>query len=462
MEINWGPFLPLMVHGEYSEVYAEESHGRVVSFEDGKVDEVESGESSGLALRYLEGDETRFGHADGLDLELAARLAKDLSPGLKKRASFAPSNHVVPVRHLIQTDPFSIALDDKIRLLSQADGAVRGIPESACIRQVSLHYGERFKRISLLGVESGGNASMFVEERVYTVFSATVVAEEGGMLQTATEVAGALQGFEIFDQYPPVEIAFAAARRAVQKLRSPAAPTGEMPVILEAQAGGTMIHEAIGHSLEADGVQKGISPVYQGRIGSTVANAKITVYDDPTLSGRRGSFVFDDEGTKSERTVLVDQGVLKTYLYDRLTARKDKRPSNGHGRRESYAHKPIPRMSNTFISPGPDDPGMIQKSVANGLLVRRMGGGQVNPVTGDFVFEVEEGYLLKDGKIASMVRGASLLGNGPNVLSSIDLVGSDMGWGVGTCGKGGQGVPVSDGQPTLRIPRLLIGGIQNS
>ena len=457
--MNWDAAVPLLGFGDYAELYAEESRGRMISFEDGKVDEVESGESSGLALRYLEGEETRFGHADGLDFGPAAELAKGLSEGLKKRTARAPSNSVQTSRHAIRIDPFSISLEDKVRHLADADRAARNIPEGSCIRQVSLTYGERFKRISLLGVDAKDGARASVEERVYMVFSATVVAESGGILQTATEVAGALTGFELFERYPPASIALAAARRAVQKLKAPPAPTGEMPVILEAQAGGTMIHEAIGHSLEADAVQKGISPVYSGKIGSVVANEKITVYDDPTLAGRRGSFVYDDEGTRSESTVLVEKGVLKTYLYDRLTARKDGRPSNGHGRRESYSHKPIPRMSNTFIASGPDDPEKIIGSVKNGLLVRRMGGGQVNPVTGDFVFEVEEGYLLKDGKITTLVRGASLLGNGPRVLSSIDLVGSDMGWGVGTCGKGGQGVPVSDGQPTLRIPKLLIGGI---
>ena len=413
-----------------------------------------------MALRYLEGEETRFGHADGMDPGAVAQLARDLSVGLRRRGPFVPARQSVTERHAILKDPFVIPLAVKVKILTDADQAVRGFPESALIRQVSLTYGERFKRIYLLGVEKD-SSRVSIEERVYMVFSATVVAEKDGMIQTATEVSGALSGFELLDKNPPAQIALTAARRAIEKLRSPAAPVGEMPVILESQAGGTMIHEAIGHSLEADGIQKGISPVYQGKIGSVVANEKITVYDDPTLSGHRGSFSVDDEGTKSERTVLVEKGVLKTYLYDRLTAMKDRRPSNGHGRRESYGHKPIPRMSNTFIAPGPDDPQKIISSVQRGLLVRRMGGGQVNPVTGDFVFEVEEGFLLEGGKIKTMVRGASLLGNGPKVLGSIDLVGSDMGWGVGTCGKEGQGVPVSDGQPTLRIPKLLIGGTQN-
>ena len=456
--MNWGKFASSLIYGDYSELYAEESQGLVLSFEDGKLDEVESGESSGMALRYIQGEETRFGHVDGLEAELLFELASSLSDGLKRRGAFSPADNGLWVRHAIAKDPFQIALDQKVKLLTQADRAIRQMPESAFVRQVSLTYGERIKKISLIGVRENEPPETFNEERVYSVFAATVTVEKGGVIQTATEVVGALCGFEMFDKHHPDQVALLAARRAVQKLHSPAAPAGEMPVILEAQAGGTMIHEAIGHSLEADGIQKGISPVYHGKVGTRVAGEKITVYDDPTLAGHRGSFIYDDEGTKSERTVLVEKGILKTYLYDKLSAMKDQRKSNGHGRRESYGHKPIPRMSNTFIGPGPDDPKMILNSVQNGLLVRRMGGGQVNPVTGDFVFEVEEGYLLEAGKIKTMVRGASLLGNGPEVLKSIDLVGSDMGWGVGTCGKDGQGVPVSDGQPTIRIPKLLIGG----
>jgi TldD protein len=359
--------------------------------------------------------------------------------------------------HPVLKNPLEVPLEKKIELLSAADRAARSVASSKLIRQVSVSYGERFKKVRCYSREEG-TVSSCEEDRLYTIFVVNVVAEENGILQTATEVVGALCGFEIFDRVLPEAVAVMAAKRAILKLRAPNAPTGEMPVILQAEAGGTMVHEAIGHSLEADAVQKGISPVYQGKIGTVVANEKITVLDDPTLAGSRGSFAFDDEGTKAQPTVLVQNGVLKTYLYDRFTARKDKIRSNGHGRRESYAHKPIPRMSNTFIASGPDDPAKILRSVKDGLLVRRMGGGQVNPVTGDFVFEVEEGYRLENGTITGMVRGASLLGNGPEVLKSIDLVGTDIGWGVGTCGKDGQGVPVSDGQPTLRIPKLLIGG----
>jgi len=218
-----------------------------------------------------------------------------------------------------------------------------------------------------------------------------------------------------------------------------------------------MIHEAIGHGLEADLAQSGLS-VYSGKTGQQIAAPVITVVDDATLPGRRGSFSVDDEGTEAQRTVLVDRGILKTYLYDRLTAMKDGTRSTGNGRRESYRHRPIPRMTNTMIVPGATRPGDILRSTPTGLFVRKMGGGQVNTVNGDFVFEVSEGYLIENGRVGEPVRGATLVGNGPAILMSIDLVGSDLGFSIGTCGKDGQGSPVSDAQPTLRIPEITVGG----
>ncbi len=455
--MNWKSFLPLLCYGDASELYYEEAMGLVISYEDGKVDEIESGHSRGTSLRYLAEEETRFGHGNGIRLDRCDSLSKDLRKGLRS-FDIPPWNGTIERhQHAIIKNPWTIALDEKIKILEAADSHCRSLKGSEYIRQISLTYVDRVKNITCLSVQPQG-ARAFAEERIYTSLAVTVVAEKDGIIQTATEVVGALTGFELIDRCDPKAVAETALRRALKKLEAPNAPAGEMCVILSSEAGGTMIHEAIGHSLEADGIQKGISPAFAGKIGDTVASEKITVYDDPTLPNRRGSFVFDDEGTKSERTVLVEKGILKNYLYDILTAKRHKKNSNGHGRRESYSHKPIPRMSNTMIASGTEDPQMILNSVENGLLVKRMGGGQVNPVTSDFVFEVEEGYLIENGKIKTLVRGASLLGNGPEVLKSIDLVGNDLGWGVGTCGKEGQGVPVSDAQPTLRIPKLLIGG----
>jgi len=230
-----------------------------------------------------------------------------------------------------------------------------------------------------------------------------------------------------------------------------------MTVVMSSEAGGTMVHEACGHGLEADLVQKGLS-VYRGKLGQKVAADGVSVIDDATLEVKYGSFSFDDEGNYGEKTVLIDNGRLVRYMYDRLTARKDGTQSTGNGRRESYQHKPIPRMSNTFIAPGQDDPHDIIESTKYGLLVKKMGGGQVNTTNGDFVFEVQEGYIIEDGKIKYPVRGATLTGNGPHVLQNVDRIGNDLGFAIGVCGKDGQGVAVADAQPTIRIKELVVGG----
>ena len=278
------------------------------------------------------------------------------------------------------------------------------------------------------------------------------------MLQTGSEVIGAIKGYELLTDSDPMAAARTAARRALAKLSAPKAKAGEMPIVISSSAGGTFIHEAIGHSLEADHVQEGSSPAYKGRLGQAVAPENITVIDDPTLPFYRGSFAFDDEGLEARPTAVVKDGVLVDYLYDRVTAMKEGKASNAHGRRESFHCRPIPRMSNLYIAPGQDDPRAIVKSLDRGLLVTRMGGGQVNTATGEFVFEVDEGFWVEEGVVRHMVRDANLLGVGPVILKSIDQVGWDIGWGIGTCGKDGQGVPVGDGQPTIRIPKILIGG----
>ena len=343
-------------------------------------------------------------------------------------------------------------MEEKAALLSRIDRAVRS--EFPHISQVHLTYGERSKRFAVL--DSDGNLRL--GERVSILFIAGVTANKDGLLQTGYEVIGGLKGYEMLLDFDPLRAARKAARAAVEKLSAPVAPAGEMPVILAASAGGTFVHEAIGHGLEADHVQEGTSPHFAGRIGQLVANPFLTIVDDPTLPFSRGSYAFDDEGCPARPTPLVQEGRLREFLYDRLTAMKERRGSNGHGRRESFRHRPLPRMSNLYIAPGQDDPRRIVRELERGLLVCKMGGGEVNTATGEFVFGVEEGYWVEGGKIRHRVRDANLLGVGPEVLRSIDRLGWDIGWGVGTCGKRGQGVPVSDGQPTLRIPKLLIGG----
>jgi TldD protein len=232
---------------------------------------------------------------------------------------------------------------------------------------------------------------------------------------------------------------------------------GMKTVVLASEAGGTMIHEAIGHGLEADLAMEGLS-CYKEMLGQKMASNMISVVDDATLDHMRGTYAYDDEGTPSARTVLVEKGILKNYLFDRFHALKYEQKSTGNGRRESFRFKPIPRMSNTMILSGKDDPKKIIASVDDGILVVKMGGGQVDTVRGDFVFEISEGYLIEKGSIGPMIKNATMMGNGLKVLKEIDMVGRDMGFGIGTCGKDGQGVPIADAQPTLRMPEIVVGG----
>jgi TldD protein len=286
-----------------------------------------------------------------------------------------------------------------------------------------------------------------------------VVAGKGDLIQTAREQTAEARGFELLSRERVEGLAVKASERAVRLLDARPAPSGPMTVVLSSKAGGTMVHEAVGHGLEADLAQEKMS-VYSGMLGQKVAAAGISIIDDATIDEKRGSFCYDDEGTPAQRTVLVENGLLKGYLYDKLTAMKDGALSTGNGRRESYRFSPIPRMTNIFIAPGKAGPEQIISSVNKGLLVVKMGGGQVDTVNGNFVFEVSEGYLLKRGRIGDMVRGATLIGNGPQIIKEIDMVGDDLGFDVGTCGKDGQGVPVSDAQPTVRIPLIVVGGTE--
>jgi TldD protein len=333
-----------------------------------------------------------------------------------------------------------------------AEAAARAVDPR--IRQVKVTYGDRLQEVfiaSSLGLEVS-------DARPYIVLAVHCVAADGDLVQTGYETAGGLAGLELLEESDPEEVARIAARRALLQLEADPAPGGSMPVVLGASAGGTMIHEAVGHGLEGDHINENMS-VYAGKLGQQVASPLVSVADDSTIPGRRGSYGFDDEGVPSQNTLLIEKGVLKAYMQDRLSAFKMGAEPTGNGRRESYRFRPVPRMSNTLILSGDDDPQAVLSETPSGLYVAKMGGGQVNTVNGDFVFEVAEGYLIENGAIGKPVRGATLTGNGPKVLMEIDRVANDLGYSLGTCGKDGQGSPVADAQPTLRIPNLVVGGM---
>jgi TldD protein len=296
------------------------------------------------------------------------------------------------------------------------------------------------------------------DEVVRVLMRISAVANGDTGMQTGFQSMGHTVGWEVFDSIDVEELARDAARQAITKLGARPAPSGALPVVIRRGTGGVLFHEACGHGLEADHVAKGAS-VYRGKVGELVASPLVTLVDDGTMPGEWGTLGFDDEGHRTQRNVLIEDGVLTDYMWDYLRSRNDGRPQSGNGRRESYMHLPMVRMTNTIVLDGPDDPDDIVRATDHGVYVANLGGGSVNTATGDFVFGMREAYLIENGEITEPLREGNLIGNGPQVLRDIDMLAGDFAMGnPGTCGKDGQGVPVGDGQPTLRVKSLTIGG----
>lgn len=441
--------------GDYADIFVEKKKITSIGCEDGKIERMQTGTDVGAGIRVVSGETTAYAYTNDLGregLEEAAGIVNHAARGEKGDYNFDLKKLKPVVEFEIKERPDQVKTESKVEAVQLADKTARLVDRER-IKQVVAGYGDVVQQVIM-----ANSAGEYVEdERIRTRFIVQAVAAEGGVIQTGYEAAGSVAGFELLKEYTPECIARSAAGRAVQMLGAGPAPAGKMPVVMAGEAGGTMIHEACGHGLEADLVQKGLS-VYSGKIGQQVASSVVTVIDDATMPHQYGTYSFDDEGVPSQKVVLIEHGILKGYLYDRLTANKDKIKSNGHGRRESYQHRPLPRMANTYIASGRENPEEILSEAGDGLLVKKMGGGQVNTITGDFVFDVAEGYLIRGGEVGPLVRGATLTGNGPEVLKNVAMVGSDLGFTIGTCGKDGQGVPVGDAQPTLYIKELLVGG----
>jgi len=441
--------------GDFAEIYLERKKTTSVACEANKIERVVTGNDVGAGIRVITGENTLYAFTNDLSKKGLTDVAEVISratQGAKKDLTIDLVKSKPDVDFSILKRPEEVSIDSKVEVVEKTNKLARSIDER--IKQVTVGYGDVVQKVTIANSEG-----VFVEdERIRTRLVVNAVAVENGQIQTGYEAVGGHAGFDYLEMNQPEDLARKAVGRALLMLEAKPAPAGKMPVVMAGEAGGTMVHEACGHGLEADLVQKQLS-VYRGKKGQQVASELISVIDDGTICQKYGSFRFDDEGTPSQKTVLIENGVLKGYMYDYLTAKKEGRKSTGNGRRESYQDRPIPRMTNTYIAPGKDKAEDIIRDTKKGLLVKKMGGGQVNTTTGDFVFEVTEGYLIKNGEITMPVRGATLTGNGPQALTIVDAVGGDLGFAIGTCGKDGQGVPVSDAQPTLRIPELIVGGI---
>ncbi|MDE0667270.1 MAG: TldD/PmbA family protein [Acidimicrobiaceae bacterium] len=441
---------------DFAEIFAEDRRSSSAILDDGRVEEVVSGRDRGAGIRVVVGETTGFAHtADLTETGLAAAAGAAAAAARQSggaRRIVEVSSLDVPRPLTVRVPPEDVPKSTKVALLTAADAAARST--GSAITQVSARYGDGRRRI--LVADSDGLFTS--DDQVRTLFSVSCVASGDTGMQTGRESAGRTVGFELFDLYDVEEMARRAARRALTKLTARPAPSGEMPVVVGPGGGGVLFHEACGHGLEADLVAKSAS-AFAGRVGERVAAPMVTLVDDGTMAGEWGHYGIDDEGKPAARNVLISDGVLTDYMWDRLRARKEGRASSGNGRRQSYQHLPMVRMTNTYITNGDADPDDIVADTTHGVYVAQLGGGQVNTATGDFVFGMTEAYLIENGEITAPIREGNLIGNGPEVLTRIDALGNDFAMGSpGTCGKDGQGVPVGDGTPTLRVTALTVGG----
>jgi TldD protein len=446
----------LQTGGDFAEIFAEDKRSSSGLLDDGKVEELTSGRDRGAGIRVVVGETTGFAHTADLSergLLAAAQAAAAAAKGGGGGTKVIDLDRQVASRpNAVEQYPEDIPKATKVELLTRADEVARS--EGDAISQVMARYADSRRRILV----ANSDGLITGDDQVKTLFSIACVAQGDTGMQTGRESIGHTVGFELFERYDVEDLARRAAQRALTKLSARPAPSGAIPVVIGKGGGGVLFHEACGHGLEADLVAKGAS-AFRGKVGEQVASPLITLVDDGTVAGEWGCFAIDDEGRPAQRNTLIEDGVLTDYMWDGLRARKEGRLSSGNGRRQSYQHLPMVRMTNTFILNGTDDPDDIVASTPNGVYVAQLGGGQVNTATGDFVFGMTEAYLIEDGQITDPIREGNLIGNGPEVLQRIDALGNDFEFGPpGTCGKDGQGVPVGDGVPTLRVTSLTVGG----
>lgn len=444
---------------DYADLYFEYRRNEGVSLEEGLVKNCSQSTANGVGVRVLADAKTGYAYTDDItieNLEIAARTARYIAQNHQSQmpAPVGQPSGAIHDLYPIKTPVNDIALESKVDLLYEIDKFARGLDPR--VKNVFVSLGSEYKVI-LVATSQG---LVVGDIQPLTRLNVTCIAEEEGKRQIGSFGGGGRVEFGFFvDSNDYERYAREAVRQAILNLSAIDAPAGTMDVVLGPGWPGILLHEAIGHGLEGDFNRKKTS-AFTDRIGQKVASELCTVIDDGTIPSRRGSLNVDDEGTPTHRTVLIEKGILRGYLQDKLNAGLMKLPLTGNGRRESYAHIPMPRMTNTFMLAGESEPEDIIHSVKKGLYAVSFGGGQVDITSGKFVFSASEAYLIEDGKVTKPVKGATLIGNGPDVLTRVSSVGCDLKLdeGVGTCGKDGQSVPVGVGLPTIRIDGLTVGG----
>jgi TldD protein len=459
-QADLGQFLAgaLSAGGDYADLYFEHTTTSSILVDESLVKSASEGISMGCGVRVLAGEQTGYAYTDDLTPEKimkVAKIAARIASGPARLSSVgmtevAPPHNFYPVM-LAPTDR---ALADKLELVERADRAARAYDPR--IVQVRVTYGDQIRHVLV----AGSDGRVVTDFQPLVRMSVFTIARQNGNLQSGSSGGGGRVALEFFQgESSPEHFAREAARQAIVQLDAREAPAGEFEVVLGPGWPGILLHEAVGHGLEADFNRKGIS-AFTGRIGQRVASELCTVVDDGTIPNRRGSLNVDDEGEPTQKTTLIENGILRQYLEDKLSADMLKATRTGNGRRESFEHIPMPRMTNTYMLAGTDDPQDILRSVKRGLYAVYFGGGQVDITSGKFVFSASEAYLIEDGKVTAPVKGATLIGDGPTVLTRVTAVGHDLKLdeGIGTCGKEGQSVPVGVGIPTVKVRQLTVGG----
>jgi TldD protein len=439
--------------GEFAEVFCERGAGLTMAIDESRIESVQSGASAGAGVRVLSGGTTYFAHVDGLDPGDLERAAGEAAAALREEsAEPRPLRTVATAPQPIGRRPAEVPAERKAELLRELDE--RGRAAGGEIAELMASYAEVRREVAI----ANSDGLLTGDDRTRVRIGAQAVARRGEEVQTGSETLGGHRGFELLED-DAAAIAEAAARKALTLLDAGPAPAGSMPVVIGGGFGGVLFHEMTGHGLEADHVQKQAS-VYAGKLGEQVAQPLLTAYDDGRMPNEWGSDSIDDEGTPTQRTMVIEDGRLTSFLYDRLTAGRDGVASTGNGRRESFRHLPVPRMTNTYIAPGEAEPEALIAEVERGFYAASFAGGQVDPATGDFVFGVSEGYLIEGGRVTRPCRGATLIGNCLEALVAIDAIGDDFEMKTGVCGKAGQKVPVGTGQGHVRVRAMTVGGTE--
>ena len=447
----------LSAGGDYADLYFESTSALALGVDEQIVKSASQGVSAGCGVRVLSGERTGYAYTDDLSPERllhAARTAALIASGPAKETVQGFHHPELASLYPVPLGGFDPELATRLELIQRADRTARAYDPR--IVQVRASFAEELRHILVVG----SDGAYATDAQPLSRLNVFVIAKEGENLTKGSSGGGGRAGLEQFTgRISPETLAKEAARGAVLQLGAQPAPAGEMEVVLGPGWPGILLHEAVGHGLEADFNRKGTS-AFAGLIGQQVASSKVTVVDNGAIEGRRGSLNVDDEGSPSQETVLIEKGILRGYLTDKLSARLMKTASTGSGRRESYQSYPRPRMTNTYMLAGEEDPEEILRSVKRGLYAVNFGGGQVDITNGKFVFSASEAYLIEDGKITAPVRDATLIGNGPEALKYVSMVGHDLqlDLGVGTCGKEGQSVPVGVGMPTIKLDKMTVGG----